>query len=152
MGAGPGAFGPYRHGHKFRVIVRAESAGPAVYESFESENAARQFIEDYRELHGTQIRRISEAIDSYAEHLADKGNSERSCTETPQKLRQFFEPSIDDALEILTHARCERLYDRVTKLKRTKAGPNKTRVETEHTIAAATHRQWLLEARSFTRW
>ena len=153
MGAGAGIFGPYRHGDKWRVIGRKVAGGEAVYQSFESKQAADQFIEDVRGEYSTSVRSVGEAIDAYKNYLeVDKGNSPRSAEETPKKLRRFFEPNLDDALEVLTHPRCERLYKRVTELKRTKSGADGKRVETDKPIAVATHRQMLLEARSFTRW
>jgi integrase len=82
----------------------------------------------------------------------DKRNGERSVEETPTKLRRFFEPNLDDALEVLTQPRCEKLYKRMTEMKRTKSGPGGKRIETDEPIAVATHRHRLSEARSFTRW
>lgn len=155
MGAsGAGIFGPYRHGHKWRVVGRKVAGGEAVYQSFESREAAQQFIDDVRPEYEANraVRSVGEAIEEYTTHLASKGNGERSQTETPRKLRQFFAPNLDDALEVLTEPRCKALYKRLQGLKRTKSGPGGTRVETDQPIAVATHWQIMLEARSFTRW
>lgn len=152
MGAGAGVFGPYRHGDRWRVITRAVSGGEASYNSFASEKLAQAFVEVARAELDKSTRTVGEAIDAYREHLRDKGNRPSSLKETPRRLRQFFAPYLDEALEVLTPPTCRRLHDRLRKTKRTKSGPKGTRVETNEYLSVDTCRNILLEARSFAKW
>lgn len=152
MGAGAGVFGPYKHGDRWRVVTRAVSGGEASYSSFSSEKHAKDFVEVARAELDKSTRTVDEAIDAYRDHLAQKGNKSASLTETPRRLRQFFGPHLDDALEVLTPPTCRKLYKRLTETKRTKSGPKGTRVETDQPLSVDTCRNILLEARSFAKW
>lgn len=153
------AYGPYervtKSGIRYKVVLRDSSGGPATTETFATEAGARNRIAECNDeiKEAEEVRTIDEAIEAYAGYLRDdKGNGERSVEETPKKVRRFFAPDVDQPLEVLTQRRCERLYDRLREQKRTKSGPGGKRIETDKPIAVATHRQILLEARSFTKW
>lgn len=143
---------PIKHGNRWRVLTRAVAGGAATYNSFASEALAHQFVEIARAELDKSTRTVGEAIEEYKAHLKAKGNRPASLTETPRRLRQFFGPHLDDALEVLTPPTCRKLYKKLTETKRTKSGPNKTRVETDQPLSVDTCRNTLLEARSFARW
>lgn len=153
MGAGAGVFGPYKHGDRFRVVTRAVAGGEASYSSFQSEKLAQAFVEVVKAEFDKSTRTVGEAIDAYLTCLKDdKGNKADSLTVTAIRLRQFFGSHLDDALEVLTPPTCRKLYAKLRETKRTKSGPNKTRVETDEFLSVDTCNNTLLEGRSFAKW
>jgi integrase len=152
MSAGIGIFGPYRHGDRWRVLTRAVAGGEASYNSFASKATADEFVDVARGELDRSVRTVGEAIDSYRDYLKEKGNGEASLTETPRRLRQFYAPHLDDALEVLTGPTCRLLHKRLRETRRTKSGADGVRVETDQPLSVDTCRNTLLEARSFAKW
>src|SRR5579871_2031343 len=154
MGAGIGVFGPYKHGDRWRVVTRAVAGGEASYSSFASEDLAQAFVEVARAEIDRSVRTVGEAITSYCgDYLRDvKGNKQGSIDVTAIRLRQFYKPHLDDAMEVLTPPTCRKLYKVLTQTKRTKSGPNNTRIETDQVLSVDTCRNVLAEARSFAKW
>lgn len=129
--------GPYFRRGKWRVVLRAD--GKRSDFSFATESKARAWVEDARrQLAGAPAGpdSISEAIDAYRDALIAKGNKPTSWKETPRRLRRFFADMLDAPVDTLQKTRAERLYQSLV----------------DEGLKPDTHRNYLLEARSFLRW
>ncbi len=127
-------FGPYPHGRAWRLIVvdpRGERH-PVPFPTRERAEAYKALYE--REIDRTE-KTVDQAVDDYERYLIAKGNKPRSYRETVRRLRRFF-PDLAANLEELTPRACKRYYEEL-------AGRG---------LAADSHRNYLLEARSFLRW
>ena len=113
---GPGAYGPYRHGRKFRVLVRGGD-GEERYRSFETEEQARAYLREARKALELEGRTVSEAILMYESHHIAVGNKPRSYNETMRRLRLFFTDVLDLPLDTIRHAHGERLYETLCEYK-----------------------------------
>lgn len=134
--------GPYDYKTRWVIIVvdpsRAGGSGtasarmPREFKTEAKARAAKKVIEDnWSRLETTTV---SEAIDMYLEYLTAKGTGEISRTETVRRLRAFF-TAPDRCIGDLEAEECADLY------RAYQAGR-----------AVSTHRQTLIEARSFLRW
>lgn len=131
--------GPYPKGNRFRCRIVVHTGrvwcptAPTRAKAYKlaetmATGAARQGLHSVRQ-----------AVDSFLAHQTDKGNRETSVATMGHVLRRFFEPVMDAELAKLTPQKGQDLYDRLRK--------QKTRRGT--LIAADTHRNYLLNARSF---
>lgn len=142
-------FGPYAHGRSWRVVV-VDPAGERRPISFPT----RERAEAYKALYESEIDRtdktVDQAIDLYEKHLIGKGNKPTSYKETVRRLRRFF-PDLAIELASLTAKTCERLYE---ELATTPIAKGKNEDGTPRLVAMRpdSHRNILLEARSFLRW
>lgn len=86
---------------------------------------------------------IEAAIQQYAEHLRQIGNKPASYEGTPIRLRCFFGSVLHMSLGSLTAVRCASIY-----------GGLRAQVSerTGRPLAVATHKAYLLDARSFATW
>lgn len=127
-------FGPYAHGRAWRLVV-VDPAGARRPVSFPT----RERAEAYKALYERDIERtektVDQAIDDYERYLTAKGNKPRSYKETVRRLRRFF-PDLDGELETITPRTGKRYYEELV----------------ARGLAADSHRNYLLEARSFLRW
>ena len=86
---------------------------------------------------------VREAIERYAEHLRQIGNKPASYEGTPLRLRCFFAKALSLSVRSLTAVRCAAIYDELrSQVSKRTGGP----------LAVATHRAYLLDARSFAGW
>lgn len=145
MAAGPGAFGPYLHRNRFRVLLRARD-GEESYHSFATKTAAEEFrVAAAEEVAAEKAgeRTVADAITAYAQHLRDKGNKKTSLDETPRRLRWFFAPYLIDPVDTLHRRQCAKRYDEITRA---------INPRTAKPYAVDTHRNTLSECRSFLAW
>jgi integrase len=145
---------PYPHGRRWRVRV-VDADGKRRYpRSFATRELAEAYIKILKaELERAQAsgdRTLDQAIDAYEQELKARGNRESSWKETPRRLRRFF-PDFDTSLALLTKASCEERY---TTLRETNIQKGKNPDGTPRMVPLApdSHRNYLLEARSFLRW
>lgn len=103
-------------------------------DAIEDAKAAREQIERTRNV------ATEKAIDSYAQHLQDKGTI--GYAETIRRLRLFFEDHAQTAINRVTSERAADLYDAFRARKKRDGDP----------ISVDYHRATLINARSFARW
>jgi integrase len=112
----------------------------------EAEAVARELREEISE---AAEKSISSALEEYELYMRiDKGNKPQSIKDTMQRLRRFFEGA-PELLRSLSKMECERLYE---KLRTTPFKKGKREDAPLVLLAPGTHRQILLEARSFLKW
>lgn len=150
---GAGAWGPYKRGERFVVLVRAVSGSSGEYSSFASEGAAVRFRDDHRAAISATAssggRTVAEAIRQYDKHLAEEGHKQRA--ETIRRLNRFFAPVLLGHLSYLHPSECSKLYDAATKAKALKRAGRKT-VAADRPLSASTHRGMLTHAKTFLGW
>lgn len=137
-----GAFGPYQHGRRWRVVLVDERGGQTC-SSYATEAEARQVVRSLkRKIALEPPKTIDEAIDDYEVYLRDwKQNKAKSYTATTWRLRAFF-ADVDELLGELTEKRCASYYDALTK-----------RVSrTGKAYSVDSHRNILAEAKTFLGW
>jgi integrase len=145
---GAGAFGPYRRGARWRVVVRARD-GARTTASFATEAAARRYLDAARlevEAERDGDRTVGRAIDAYQKHLeVDKGNRSGSVGLTRHRLRVLFAPDLEGALGDLTPQRGKWLNDRLVTATYEKGGETRR-------YSVDTCRNTLAEAKTFLEW
>lgn len=131
---GERVLGPYPHRRKWRLRIVAAN-GERRSRTFATRERAeiykRSFEEDVQE-----SPTVGVALDAYEKHLTEKGNKPNSVKLTTHRLRRFFAKHLEYDLSLLTRGEGERMY---TALRATGVSPD-------------THRNSLIEARSFLRW
>lgn len=81
---GARAYGPYRHGRRWRVVIR-EPGGRKTSKSYGTEQYARQVVEEFNR--ATDGLTVAEAIDRYEQHLTAKGNKQRTIETARARLK-----------------------------------------------------------------
>lgn len=108
---------------------------------YRDEDDAKQDAKDAREqIERTRTITAEEAINSYAQHLQDKGTI--GYTETIRRLRLFVEEFEKTPISRVTTERAADLYEAFRKRKKRNG----------ETISVDYHRATLINARSFARW
>lgn len=148
---GVGAFGPYRVGKRYRILVRendptSETGFVTAAQSFEEESDAEDFKQAFNEaLKAGEIATVKDAIDAYEERLKAKGNKATSYVETPRRLRWLLADALDGTLEALTPLKAKRLYEAVATATYERSGETRT-------YSVDTCKNTLAEARTFAAW
>jgi integrase len=134
--------GPYRHGRCWRTIY-VEDDGSRRRRSFATQEDAEEYLAEVRaELSRAPERTIDAALVEYEKYMAEeKGNKPLSVDQTMRRVRGFF-PNRELGLRALDENRCRAYYEALTK-RITRYG---------RPMAADTHRNTLLEVRSFLAW
>jgi integrase len=149
-----------RRGPKWRVVTRDIADGPRGSRTFDSEAEARAYAALYRaDLAQEKAGResVERAIERYALHLAAKGNRASSTTETPRRLRSFFDGALELPVANLTDLRCRALYDALADrdaLHWVGSGKDRELVpfDPPRKLSVDTCRNMLAEAKTFLRW
>jgi integrase len=109
----PYVCGPYKHGRKWRLLVRTSRSGGRYQgfdRTFQSVEAARTWQREYERQVAAAGRTVEDAIDAYMRHSERKGNKASSLATARFQLRQMFpEPSL--SLVDVTRTRAQQLYD-----------------------------------------
>lgn len=133
--------GPYKHGRRFRVVVRR--GGASRPRSFATSEEAEKFkVEVLRQ---AATRTVTDAIESYVDHLRAIGLKDASWPTTRHRLRALLGvgPTRDGgALTALTEARAKGLYGDLRERPTRRGKPP----------APDTLRNTLVEAGTFARW
>jgi integrase len=159
--------GPYNRGDEWRIIVvdpgesdprrrriTRDFAGPGAEETAVK---AREKVEaGWAEI---EARTVDDAITEYGHYQERKGNLPTSVKETARRLRVFF-PKLDRAVGELGESECAGYYDQLTqrvisipgRRKRRNRPKDKTTAPSTRLVSVETHRNYLIEARSFLRW
>lgn len=128
--------GPYRHGQKWRVVLRGRD-GSQVAESFATEGEAKahkRAVE--RQLAKQQALTVLEALDRYEEHQLKAAHLKvRSVATTRLRLVEFFKPELETLMPSLGEKDIQRLYGRY-----------------QQNRAVATHKGALAQAKTFLTW
>lgn len=127
-------FGPYPHRGGFIVEVRTAD-GERRHRRFDDEKEADDYAAEMRAHFLCIPTTVEGAIEAYQRHMIDKGNRKVSYTETTRRLKLFFSPHISIRLDLITPTKAKNLYLRLT-----------------DDYAVDTHRNILLQAKSFMRW
>ena len=154
---GPGAFGPYPAGNRWRILVRDEAGGAARARSYASREEAERwrklFDEEIKARLREQGRTVADAIDAYDQHLEAEGHKQR--IETVRRVRSFFRDDLDETIADLTPATVARIYDAVRTRKTQRwvgTGADRKLVDLGATISATTHRGMLTHTKTFLGW
>lgn len=127
-------FGPYKHGNRYRLVLRDGDA--EVVESFGSKEEAaaeRKRIEGtIAEHEGVTVEMV---IEKYELHLRAKGVKPGSIKTTVNRLNAFFADHMGRRLNLLTVEACKKMY-----------------AELVAKWAADTHRSTLTSTRAMFRW
>lgn len=135
--------GPYRFRGQWRCqIINAESRTWLTPQKTRdrAERNAEQVIAQVMASRPVTVR---EAIERYAEHLRQIGNKPASYEGTPLRLRCFFAKVLSLSVRSLTAVRCAAIYDELRSQVSKKTG---------RPLAVATHKAYLLDARTFASW
>ncbi len=133
---GPYQLGPEKWVIEVRTGPRSQAGSREVY-SYRAEDQALTAKAEYERLLPTAARASTfrQAIEAYREALIAKGNKEKSWKETIRRMLVFFSPVLDRDLASLKPIHAAGLYrDQVERL------------------SVDSHRNYLLEARSFLKW
>ena len=111
----PRYFGPYRHGDKWRILIRVPGEKQQVHDTYETEEEGKKVLRRLRtaakKLDGPSVTR---AIDLYASQLRANGLRERSIKTTIYRLSKFFGPVALQPLASLTQAQAKDLFMALT--------------------------------------
>lgn len=133
--------GPYPDRSGWRIVVISRD-GTRASRVFASEAEARAVAAETRRQLELEEVSVAEAIDIYAEHLAERGRRASSVVRARSHLRKLFTDQ-DELVADIGPARAEVLYLDL----RTRKDP-----KTEKVVAVDTHRNALNEAGMFSRW
>lgn len=132
---GERVLGPYRDGHSWKVI-HVGADGTRTSRSCSTEEEASDTAEALRSLiRDTAAKTVGQAVEAYEVHLrTERQNKSRSVDETVRRLRRFFGDTAA-MLKTFTEERCRARY-----------------TELAGTLAVDSHRNMLMEVRTFLRW
>lgn len=148
---GERVLGPYPHRGIWRVIVvTPDAARKRRPVTFPTRERAAAYKRSYEKDIAACASAVNEAIDAYEKHLIGKGNAPVSVKLTLYRIGSFF-PDGDTPLNLLTRPVCARLY-RDLAARPVLDGKNPDGTQRTRPMAPDTHRNMLLEARSFLRW
>ncbi len=133
MARQPGIFGPYRHGNRWRLLVR-DRAGEEYWESFARRDLAKRAKDAAEEESQQRGTTVALAIAAFAAHLREVRKVKERSVETRIGCIERVHAGADE-LEDVTPERARRLY-------RTYAASR----------AAATHRQALVNCKTMWKW
>jgi len=89
----PRYYGPYRHGEKWRILIRVPGQKQQVHGTYETEDETKRELRRLRiaarKLNGPTV---SQALDRYATQLQTNGLREHSIDTTLYRLRKLFNP------------------------------------------------------------
>lgn len=111
----PRYFGPYRHGDKWRILIRVPGQKQQVHDTYETEEEGKRALRRLR----TEARKydgptVSRALELYAQQLRANGLKEHSVDTTIYRLTKVFAPVADQPLAVLTSARAKELFATLT--------------------------------------
>ena len=138
-----GAYGPYRHGNRFRVLVVDERGNQAA-QSFETEAQAEHVKRSTLKKMGlANSKTVVEVIELYEVYLEKvKENRPGSIATTASRLHSFFAGHLEAPLVMLSSSAATACYIALT--------TRETRTKSKTTVD--THRNCLAEARTFLKW
>jgi integrase len=108
-----------------------------------SPEAARRGAEIAAQAWLTGALTVADAIEAYQQAQRDKGNRDGSVEASGIVLRRFFGPVLDRPIATITPARAAELYEQLRTVRSERTGA---------TLAADTHRNYMLQARSMLGW
>ncbi len=109
----PYVCGPYKHGAKWRLLVRTSRSGGRYQgfdRTFESVEAARTWQREYERQTAASGRTLQDAIDAFIRNIERKGNKANSVKTARHQLAQIF-PVQSLALADLSRTRAQQFYD-----------------------------------------
>ena len=111
----PRYFGPYRHGDKWRILIRVPGEKQQVHSAYQTEEEGMRVLRRLRtaakKLDGPTV---TKAIDLYASQLRANGLRERSIKTTIYRLTKFFGPVALQPLASLTQSQAKDLFMALT--------------------------------------
>ena len=132
----PYVCGPYKHGNKWRLIVRTARDGrryQGFTRTFESVETARTYKREYERQAAASGRTLEDAIEAFLRHCTRNGNKAVTITTTRFKLGQIFRDQ-KAALVDLTRMKAKELYEETV----------------DSGLAVDTHRGALAQAKRFS--
>lgn len=109
----PYVCGPYRHGSKWRLLIRTSRSGGRYQgfdRTFESVEAARTFKREYERQVASAGRTIQDAVDAFVRHCERRGNKKGTITTLKAQLGLMFPVGSLSLLDV-TRARAKELYN-----------------------------------------
>ena len=107
----PRYYGPYRHGEKWRILIRVPGQKQQVHGTYETEDETKRELRRLRiaarKLNGPTV---SQALDRYATQLQTNGLREHSIDTTLYRLRKLFNPVASLPLAALTPSQAKELF------------------------------------------
>jgi integrase len=107
--------GPYRHGEKWRVLIRVPGETQQVHGTYDTEEEGKQALRQLRiaakKLDGPTV---SQAMERYASQLRANGLRERSIETTLYRLKKFFAPVAPLPLASITPSQAKSLLAELT--------------------------------------
>jgi integrase len=139
----PGAYGPYAHRRKWRVVV-VRSGGERTSRLYDTEAEALEVIARVQRAAGLENAvTVEEAITEYELAMKQKGNLPGSIADTIYRLRRIVGTRwMKKPLRLLATAECAKLYHRLS------TEPTRT----GRPMAVDSHRNMLAEAKTWGQW
>lgn len=111
----PRYYGPYRHGDKWRILMRVPGQKQQVHGTYENEEAGKRALRRLR----TEARKydgptVSKALELYAQRLRANGLKKQSVDTTIYRLTKVFAPVAQQPLALLTSAQAKELFAKLT--------------------------------------
>jgi integrase len=111
----PRYYGPYRHGEKWRILIRVPGQKQQVHGTYDTEDESKKELRRLRiaarKLNGPTV---SQALDRYATQLQTNGLREHSIETTLYRLRKLFNPVASLPLAALTPSQAKELFSKLT--------------------------------------
>lgn len=107
----PRYYGPYRHGFKWRILIRVPGEKQKVHNTYDSEEAGKRALRRLR----TEARiydgpTVSKCLELYEKQLRANGLREVSVETTIYRLTRLFAPIADQPLALLTPEKARELF------------------------------------------
>jgi integrase len=107
--------GPYRHGDKWRILVREPGQRPTVQGTYDTEEAGRKALNRFRlEARKRSGLTVEQALDKYKERMRRNGLKEETVTTTSHRLGKIFEPVLGQVLSTITPKQARELFEGVS--------------------------------------
>ena len=111
----PRYFGPYRHGDKWRILIRVPGQKQQVHDTYETEDEGKRALRRLRaEARKYDGPTVSRALDLYGEQLRANGLKRLSVDTTIYRLTKMFAPVAQQPLGCLTPAQAKELFAKLT--------------------------------------
>jgi integrase len=111
----PRYYGPYRHGDKWRILIRVPGQKQQVHDTYETEDEGKRALRRLRvEARKHDGPTAAKAMELYAKQLRNNGLKERSIDTTISRLTKVFAPVAQQPLACLTPAQAKELFVKLT--------------------------------------
>jgi integrase len=107
--------GPYRHGERWRILIRVPGQAQQVHGTYDTEEEGKKVLRQLRiaakKLDGLTV---NQALDRYVDQMRTNGLRERSIETTLYRLKKFFGPVASQPLASVTSSQAKNLLAGLT--------------------------------------